>query len=181
MLEGTILTALLVAFFGLTIWAGYWEGLSLSLPFLDLLMLNEYVFFGTIIVLLAVAGYAHIRIRRWAAKKVAKKLLAEVEDTDLHPNFKRAFRKNSRWWRSLLWPTPAGWGKRIAARLERVLDDSNAYIQKLNDEYTNPSGRDEAAREFDLQVPGEIQAASLSGTNNLNLSDDKSDSITFKN
>ncbi len=181
LLEGTILTALLVAFFGLTIWAGYWEGLSLSLPFMDLLMLNEYVFYGTIIVLLAAAGYAHIRIRRWAAKKVAKKLLAEVEDTDLHPNFKRAFRKNSRWWRSLLWPTPAGWGKRIAARLERVLDDSNAYIQKLNDEYTNPSGRDEAAREFDLQVPGEIQAASLSGTNNLNLSDDKSDSITFKN
>ena len=42
----------------------------------------------------------------------------------------------------MFWPNPAGWGRRTAARLEKVLEDSNAYIQKLNDEYTNPSGRD---------------------------------------
>ena len=44
------------------------------------------------------------------------------------------------WWRSLILPNPAGWGRRTSARLEKILDDSNAYIQKLNDEYTNPSG-----------------------------------------
>lgn len=180
-LEGSISAALLVVFLVLTIWGGYWKGLSLSLPPMDNLMLNEYTFYGTLIVLLVIIGYVHIRIRRWAANKVAAKLLAEVKDADLHPNFKRAFRKNSRWWRFLLWPNPAGWGKRTAAELEKVLDESNAYIQKLNDEYTNPSGRNNAAREFDHLAPGELPAANLPNSESLNLSDDKPNSIIFKN
>ncbi len=181
LLEGTILAALLVAFFGLTIWAGHWQGLSLSLPSMDYLMLNEYLFYGSIIMLLTAVGYAHLRIRRWAAAKVAAKLLAGVEDTDLHSNYRQAFRQNSRWWRSLFWPTPAGWGKRTAARLEKVLDDSNAYIQKLNDEYTNPSGRNGSARKFALQAPAEMQTARFSNADTLNLPDNKGNSITFKN
>ncbi|MBW2449119.1 MAG: hypothetical protein JRE92_01670, partial [Deltaproteobacteria bacterium] len=51
-------------------------------------------------------------------------------------------------------PNPAGWGKSTAARLEKVLDDSNAYIQKLNDEYTNPSGEDKIATEYGRQASG---------------------------
>jgi hypothetical protein len=180
-LEGLILALLTVLFFGLTIWAGYWEGLALSLPFLDLLVANPYIFYGSLVVLLSVLGYAHIRIRRWAAAKVTAKLLAEVEDSDLHPNYRRAFQKNSRWWRSILWPIPAGCGKRTAARLEKVLDDSNAYIQKLNDEYTNPSGRDSPAREYALHAPGDLQAASLSNADTVNLPGDKNNSISFKN
>jgi hypothetical protein len=68
-LEGALLAALFVAFVGLTIWGGYWEGLSLSLPFLDLVMSNHYTFYGTLAILLAVVGYVHFSIRRWAAKK----------------------------------------------------------------------------------------------------------------
>ncbi|MBW2582640.1 MAG: hypothetical protein JRE36_03455 [Deltaproteobacteria bacterium] len=69
-------------------------------------------------------------------------MLAEIKDPDLLPNHRRALRKSSRWWRSLFLPNPAGWGKRTSARMEKVVDDSNAYIQKLNDEYTNPSGEE---------------------------------------
>jgi len=141
-LDGVILAAVLVAFFALTIWGGYWEGASLSLPFWDLVTLNDYTFFGAIAVILALAGYVHYSIRGWAAKKVSAKLLAEVANPDLHSNYRGVFRKSARWWRSIFWPNPAGWGRRTAARLEKVLDDSNAYIQKLNDEYTNPSGID---------------------------------------
>ena len=72
-------------------------------------------------------------------------MLAEIKDPDLIPNYKRALHKSSRWWRSLFFPNPAGWGRRTAAGLSKVVDDSNAYIQKLNDEYTNPSG-EEASR-----------------------------------
>ena len=144
-LDGMILAAVLIAFFTLTVWGGYWTGVSLSLPFWDLVTLNEYTFYGALVLILAIAGYIHFSIRAWAAKKVSAKLLAEVMDPDLHLNFQRAFRKSARWWRSIFLPNPAGWGRRAAARLEKVLDDSNAYIQKLNDEYTNPSGRDRAA------------------------------------
>jgi hypothetical protein len=115
-LEGAILAALLVTFLGLTIWGGYWQGFSLTLPFWDLVRSTDYTFYGTIAVLLALIGYLHIRIRRWATKKVSAKLLAEVKDPDLHPNYKRAFRKNSRWWRTILWPNPAGWGLRAVTK-----------------------------------------------------------------
>ena len=180
-LEGAILAALLVAFLGLTIWGGYWEELSLSLPFLDLVILNQYTFYGTIAILLIIVGYVHFSIRRWAAKKVSARLLAEVKDPDLHPNYKRAFRKSSRWWRSLFWPNPAGWGKRTAARLEKVLDDSNAYIQKLNDEYTNPSGRDKVATEIDRQAPQDLQRADFTLAESGSTLPDSTDPLTSKN
>jgi hypothetical protein len=141
-LDGMILAGALIVFFVLTIWGGLWEGVSLSLPFWDLVTLNEYTFFGTLAVILAIGAYVHFRVRKWAAKKVSAKLLSEVKDSELHSNFQRAFDKSARWWRSVFLPNPAGWGQRTADQLEKVLDDSNAYIQRLNDEYTNPSGRD---------------------------------------
>jgi hypothetical protein len=171
----------MACFLGLTIWGGYWEGLSLSLPFLDVLFMNEYLMYGMIAVVLAIVAFVHYRIRRWAAAKVSARLLSEVKDADLHPNYQRAFRKSSRWWRSLFWPNPAGWGKRTAARLEKVLDDSNAYIQKLNDEYTNPSGRENTTKAFDRQAPAEIARPDFTQGDSDNPLPDDTDPITSKN
>jgi hypothetical protein len=153
-MEGLIGGALVVIFMILTIWGGYWEGLSLKLPFWDLVSQNNYIKYGIIGILLVAAGYGHFSIRRRAATNIINKLIAEVKNPELHPNYQRAFRKSRRWWRSLLLPNPAGWGKKTAARLEKVLDDSNAYIQKLNDEYTNPSGEDKIAAEYGRQASG---------------------------
>jgi transposase len=147
-MEGLIGGALVVIFMILTIWGGYWEGLSLKLPFWHLVSQNNYLKYGIIGILLVAAGYGHFSIRRRAATNIINKLIAEVKNPELHPNYQRAFRKSRRWWRSLILPNPAGWGKKTAARLEKVLDDSNAYIQKLNDEYTNPSGEDKIAAEY---------------------------------
>jgi hypothetical protein len=148
-LEGTILACLVAAFMALTIWGGYWEGLSLKLPFWDLITKNNYTKYGVPAILIAAAGYVHFSFRRWAARKVKEKLLAGVKDTDLVPNYRRALDKSSRWWRSLFFPNPAGWGKRTSARLGTVVEASNAYIQKLNDEYTNPSGKEKS--EFSIE------------------------------
>jgi len=153
-LEGVIVGALLVAMLVLTIWGGYWEGLSLKLPFWHLVAQNDYTKYGTIGIMLIAAGYVHFRIRRWSANKIMHKLLLDVKNPELHPHYQRAFRKSSRWWRSLFLPNPSGWGKGTAARLEKVLDDSNAYIQKLNDEYTNPSGEIKIAAEYGRQAAG---------------------------
>jgi hypothetical protein len=154
-LEGTIGAAIILIFLGLTVWGGYWEGISLKLPFWNLTTNNNYAKYGAIFALLAVAAYVHFRIRRWAAQKVISKLLPEVKNPDQHVNYKRAFHKSSRWWRSIFLPNPAGWGQRTAVRLDQVLEDSNAYIQKLNDEYTNPSGRDKTVESNVEQNSGE--------------------------
>jgi len=138
--EGGLLAALAALFLTVTIGGGYWQGLALNLPFKAVLAQHPYLQYGLVAILLIAAGWAHLRIRRWAAGKTAAKLIKEVGNENYRENYKRAFRKNSRWWRSLLLPRPAGWTGGSAAVLERVLDDCNAYIQKLNDLYTNPSG-----------------------------------------
>jgi predicted GTPase len=140
--EGGLLAALVALFFTLTIWGGYWQGLSLNLPFAQLFIHHPYLRYALIAVLLMAAGWTHLHIRRWAARKTTAKLIKEVRNENHRENYNRAFRRNSRWWRSLLFPQPVGWTGRTAAILDRILDDSNAYIQKLNDLYTNPSGAD---------------------------------------
>jgi len=151
-LEATILACLMAAFLALTIRGGYWEGLSLNLPFWDLATRNIFTKYGGLAILIALAGYGHFSIRRWAARKVQIKLLAEIKDPDLLPGYKRALHKTSRWWRSLFFTNPAGWGGRTAARLKKVEEDSNAYIQKLNDEYTNPSGEEKSELSMEEQA-----------------------------
>ena len=151
-LEATILACLVAAFLALTIWGGYWEGLSLNLPFWDLVTRNNYTKYGGLAILIALAGHGHFSIRRWAAGKVQKKLLAEIKDPDLLPGYKRAMHKSSRWWRSLFFTNPAGWGGRTSAILKKVEEDSNAYIQKLNDKYTNPSGKEKSELSIEEQA-----------------------------
>ena len=160
-LEGMIVGALMLTFMVLTIWAGYWEGLTLKLPFWQLVTQNNYLKNGILGIVLLSAGYLHFSIRRWSANKIINKLLLEVKNTEHHPNYRRALRKSSRWWRSIFMPNPAGWGKSTAARLEKVLEDSNAYIQKLNDEYTNPSGEIKRSTEYSKQASGRTAQTDL--------------------
>jgi hypothetical protein len=180
-LEGVIMGALLATFMTLTIWGGYWEGLSLKLPFWDLVTQNNYIKYGTIGTLLVVAGYVHFSIRRWAADKIMHKLIVAVKNPELHPNYQRAFRKSSRWWRSLFLPNPAGWGKNTAARLEKVLDDSNDYIQKLNDEYTNPSGEDKIAAKYGRQATGGSPQSDLTRDGSVSVRGPNTGSFTSDN
>jgi hypothetical protein len=141
-LNGIILGAVLAAFLVATIWGGYWHGMTLKLSFLDNLPGGNYSKLGLLALLVLLFGYGHFSIRRLTANYVSRKLLAQVKDPDLQANYARAFQKNSRWYRSLLRRKPVGWGRRTKRRLAKVLEDTNTYIQKLNDMYTNPSGNE---------------------------------------
>jgi hypothetical protein len=61
------------------------------------------------------------------------------------------------------------------------LDDSNAYIQKLNDEYTNPSGSDKIAMEIDQQAPEDPRPPNFSQAESGNSMPDSTDPLTSKN
>jgi hypothetical protein len=141
-LDGIILGAVLAAFLVATIWGGYWQGINLQLSFLDNLPGGNYSRLGLLALLVLLFGYVHFSIRRLTADYVSRKLLADIKDPDLQANYTRAFKKNSRWYRSLLKRKPTGWGRRTQRRLAKVLEDTNTYIQKLNDMYTNPSGNE---------------------------------------
>jgi hypothetical protein len=139
-LDGIILGALLVAFLVATIWGGYWQGLTLKLPFLENLPGGNYSKLALLALLVLLFGYVHFSIRRLTAGYVSRKLLAELKNSEWQANYARAFQKNSRWYRSLLKRKPTGWGRRTKRRLAKVIENTNTYIQKLNDMYTNPSG-----------------------------------------
>lgn len=160
--EGIVAGSLAAIFLAATIWGGYWRGLSLRLPFWELVTGNPYSKYGVILVLLAIAGYVHFSIRRWSANRVMGKLIKEVGDPEAHPNYLRAFRKSSRWYRSLFLPKPAGWTRRTSRKLEMVVENSNAYIQRLNDAYTNPSGESAGEAPSDLISPEEARVLDIS-------------------
>jgi hypothetical protein len=162
-LDGIIIGAVLAVFLVATIWGGYWQGIKLQLSFLNNLPGGNYSRLGLLALLVLLFGYVHFSIRRLTADYVSRKLLADVKDPDLQANYTRAFKKNSRWYRSLLKRKPAGWGRRAQRRLAKVLEDTNTYIQKLNDMYTNPSGNGEAHQETGPLAAEQTPATDISG------------------
>ena len=138
--DGFIFGGILLIFLAATIWGGYWDGLSLRLPFLDDWPGGKYLVYGILGVLVLGAAYIHVAVRQWASKSLMSKFLKKINDPESAPNYTRAFRKNSAWYQSIFRRQPVGWSKRTKQRLAHILDNSNAYIQKLNDMYTNPSG-----------------------------------------
>ncbi len=143
--DGVLLGGALVLFFTATLYGGYWEGLALRLPLWE--RLSAYPTVQTVLLLLpaAAAVYLHFSIRCWTAGRVARSLLAGEGNGEMQAAYLQAFRKNSRWFRTIFRRRPVGWGRRAARALAQVLEDSQGYVQKLNDMYTNPSGQAETA------------------------------------
>ena len=139
-LDAALFGGLFTIFLAATLYGGYWEGLSLQLPFWS--YLADYPTIRVILLGLMASGigYGHFSIRGWAGQRVARRLAADSKVSEFLPNYTRAFQKNSRWFRSIFRRHPAGWGERVAHSLARVTDDSQLYVQKLNDMYANPSG-----------------------------------------
>jgi len=87
---------------------------------------------AVVVVILAI----HFSIRKFIANRMARKLGAE----SLAGNIKSAFLRNTRTIRSLFHPAPAGWTSRSRRTLASVIADASAFVQTMNDRFTNPSG-----------------------------------------
>lgn len=124
---------------GLLVWTfmeGYWQGMSFSPPWQDALGSTAVTMAVLGGVILAIVLGVHFWVRRTTARFIARRLTREKVVGHLD----RAFLKSTRWWRSILLRTPAGWGgfgKRTVANVRRAAD---LFVQRLNDRYTNPSG-----------------------------------------
>ncbi|MEN8752289.1 MAG: hypothetical protein AB1Z18_05900, partial [Desulfobacterales bacterium] len=143
-LDALVFGGVLTLFLIVSIWAGYWEGLHLRLPFGRLLADYGFLRLGLILLLLLAAGYVHYRIRLQAAARVGRRLLGGINDPHLRRNYARAFRKNSHWWRSIFQRRPVGWGQQNRDILAKVFNNANDAIRNLNDTFANPSGESAA-------------------------------------
>jgi hypothetical protein len=140
-LDGVAFGLLLAASIFLGIQFGSWEGILPDAPwFLDF---SEHpnITLASLTGLLAAAGYLHYRIRRFAAKGIAKWLGAQTDDMIERQSLLGAFARSTVFWRSLFNQKPTGWGRTARKRLHGVIGDTDRFVQRLNDTYANPSGK----------------------------------------
>ena len=132
-----VLLPLLVLFISYTASHGYWQGLSFAIPGMEE---NKYgPLLAKFLLVLVLAGFIgiHFLIRNLIARMYARGLAEE----GYYGNLRNAFLKNTRWWRSMFMPQIAGWNKKARAKISELRDSADNFVQKLNDQYTNPSGK----------------------------------------
>lgn len=95
--------------------------------------------------------FLHFKIRKLAARKVTASIASDHASGLECDRLCRAFHYNTRWWHSIFVKNPVGWGNATRKRLHRVMAEANEYIQRLNDAFTDPSGKQtQATRSPDL-------------------------------
>ncbi len=137
--DGVIMGALMLLVLGLTIKAGYWTGLSFNPPWMQPGS-NPVIPWLVLGVLLIILILIHFGIRSISTKSLLGSLRKESSKADLKGDIAGAFQRSTKPWRSLFRKSPAGWGRKARKQLTQVIQDTDTYIQTLNDQFTNPSG-----------------------------------------
>ena len=92
------------------------------------------------VVWLVIAVGAHYRVRGWVAARIAARLDREMSAGPARDAIQRAFKRSTGRWRSIFQREPAGWGRAGRRAIAQVLNAAHTGVQRLNDEFTNPSG-----------------------------------------
>ncbi|AKH37070.1 MULTISPECIES: dynamin family protein [Nitrosomonas] len=93
-------------------------------------------------VIVVVMAYIHFTIRRKVADNMAEKLPGKFgHDHTACKQYTQAFLKSTAGFRPMCFQKPAGWNGSNQNILAEVRSEANDYIQSLNDQFTNPSGR----------------------------------------
>lgn len=93
-------------------------------------------------IIVGILGYIHFTIRRKVADNMINKLPAEFGlDHTACKQHTQAFIKSTAAYRPMFLQKPAGWNNSNLNILAQVRSEANDYIQSLNNQFTNPSGR----------------------------------------
>ena len=144
--EGTLAGLIVIIFLILCIKSDAWTVTGAVGSFFGSIGTSLTTQIGTAIVVLVLA-WGHFSLRGFLARRLIAKIAPEIKNRDQRQNYVQAFRRNTRWWRPLLKRNPSGWSKATEKRLARVIEDTNTYIQKLNDAFTDPSGDNDTAED----------------------------------
>jgi len=128
--DAAIFGSIFIAIAVISNWISLW-GLF-RLDFTDQPVLS----FLKVAVMAFIAISIHFSVRKYIARRMARKLESEA----LAGSIKNAFLRDTRTIRSLFHPAPAGWSSRSKRILASVISDASAFVQTMNDRFTNPSG-----------------------------------------
>ncbi len=155
LLDGIVFGAAAAALLGLTIYLDYWEGLTFQPPWLQWLGAHPNAALALLAVLVVAVSYLHHQLRRLSGARVSRWLMRQVEDSVQRDCVLGAFRKSTRFWRSLFNSMPAGWGRRAKRRIAGVIAETDRLVQTLNDRFANPAGTEGSA---EIPLPAENTA-----------------------
>lgn len=88
------------------------------------------------VALLVAMVWGHFKIRKWHAKR----LIRSMERSGTAPEVINAFKKNTRFFHSVLTTRPVGWTSGARKKLAAIRESADDFVQALNDRFTNPSG-----------------------------------------
>jgi GTPase Era involved in 16S rRNA processing len=134
--DAVVLIPLLIIFMSYTLSHGYWSGMNFSVPGTvgeD----NQIFSYGVLAIVVIIFVLIHFLIRGLMARIYARGLAQE----GYYGNLRNAFLKNTQWWRSIFSRSIVGWSHKAQKKISQLRDSADNFIQKLNDQYTNPSGK----------------------------------------
>lgn len=134
-----VLFAVIAVLVGVGLWFGIWDAVGSMLPAMDQ---SPWVWGIGLMIVLLIIGYLHFSVRQRAANQVIAKLRREMKDAESLENFVRAFTYNTRFYRSIFHTEPAGWNQQARDLIAKVLGEAGSSVQKLNDTFTDPSGKE---------------------------------------
>lgn len=149
-LDAVLLGPLLAGLIALTVYAGYWQGWRFAPPWLDGSVWGWILAALTGVVTAGVFVGLHYWIRKLVARRIAKRLA----ERDAEGSLAAAFRRNTRWWRSLFHRVPVGWTRGAVRRVQQARADADRFVQQLNDRYAAPSGEGGVAERERAQPGG---------------------------
>ncbi|MDH5446561.1 MAG: dynamin family protein [Gammaproteobacteria bacterium] len=150
--DGLFLGALGSGFIALLLASGVWQGQPLDIPGTQLLQSAWQSITGSvwgrisgvaIAVLLALG--IHSYARHAAGQRVIKWMNKNIQQETQRLHLQQAFAKNIRPWHSVFRPEPVGWNIFARRRLSALIAAADGYIQRLNDQFTQPSGEEKFA------------------------------------
>jgi hypothetical protein len=152
--DAIVMGCLLLLALSLSIKANYWTGFSFTPPWMQpgsSPLIPWVLMAGVLIVLFGI----HFSVRTLAAKTLIPSLRKAAKKADLKSDPVGAFLRSTKPWRSIFFRTPAGWCRKTRNQLSQVIQDTDTYIQTLNDQFTNPSGMDKVliGNESDVKPP----------------------------
>ena len=90
----------------------------------------------TLLGIVLVSLIVHFLVRKLVTSFMASRLIG----TENEP-YAKAFRYNTRFYRSVLSKDPVGWNGRARKTVDEVIEHASEFVESLNDQFTNPSGQ----------------------------------------
>ena len=100
--------------------------------------------------ILLVGGFIHTKISHMVSNRLAKRVNKEMKHDYMKDGLIQALGKNTTALRALFMPfinRPTGWNVYTQRRIHQLLEECNSYVVRLNNQFTNPSGREDIEEE----------------------------------